>query len=97
MAFTLDEIVADIRGLEPTIEREQLLVHLVAKTVTAMTSLSQEGVVYCRDWHSGNIAFSRASTVAESSDMCLLDWSGHDLLPCTNGIKRMENAMYMFI
>ena len=97
VAFTLDRIVADIRELEPTIEREKLLVHLFAKTVTAMTSLSQESVVYCRDWHSGNIAFSKASTVAESSDMCLVDWSGHALLPCTSGRRRMESAMYQFI
>ena len=68
-----------------TFELEQLLAHLVVKTVTALTYLAKEGLVRCRDWHTRNIAFSNVSTVVKLSDMRLLDWTGHNMEPCTPG------------
>ena len=64
-----------------TFELEQLLAHLVVKTVTALTYLAKEGLVRCRDWHTRNIAFSNVSTVVELSDMRLLNWTGHNMEP----------------
>ena len=97
ITFTVDAILADMRMSNHTFELEQLLAHLVVKTVAALTYLAQEGLVCCRDWHTRNIAFSNVSTVAELSDMRLINWTGHNMEPCTSGRDRMARAMGQFI
>ena len=97
ITFTVDEILVNMRISNHTFELEQLLAHLVVKTVTALTYLAKEGLVCCRDWHTRNIAFSNVSTVVKLSDMRLLDWTGHNMEPCTPGRDRMAEAMREFI
>ena len=93
ITFTVDAILADMRMSNHTFELEQLLAHLVVKTVAALTYRAQEGLVCCRDWHTCNIAFSNVSTVAELSDMRLINWTGLNMEPCTSGRDRMARAM----
>ena len=76
-----------------TFELEQLLVHLVVKTVTALAYLAREGLVRCRDWHTRKIAFSNVSTIVDWSDMRLLNWTNHHMEPCTPGRDCMAEAM----
>ena len=90
---TVDKVVVSMRLSNHTFELEQLLVHLVVKTVTALAYLAREGLVRCRDWHTRKIAFSNVSTIVDWSDMRLLNWTNHHMEPCTPGRDRMAEAM----